>query len=280
MNKKKLRQELKDLNDQQYSNKHENLNFTIILVQPEHSGNIGSIARVMKNFDFNNLIIFNPIENIEKILSYETQGYAMHGKDILFNAEIVQIDEDKEPFLEYKKYMERYDLVIATTSRGKDYRNIRRTAIFPQDLSLPLSETALEIAIVFGKESHGLTNKEIELADILLRIPSNVDYRSLNLSHACGIILYEIFKKTHEGKRSSGEIPILLAGKEERTTFYDTINHLINLLKIRTHKKENVYMSFKNVFERAIITKKELSLMWGLFSKVDSILRDLDLYQK
>jgi len=280
MNKKKLRQEIKDLDNQQYSNEYKNLNFTIILVKPEHSGNIGSIARVMKNFDFHNLVIFNPLENIEKILSYETQGYAMHGKDILFNAEIININERNEPLLEYKKYIERYDLVIATTSRGKHYRNIRRTAIFPQDLSLPRSEVTLEIAIVFGKESHGLTNKEIELADILLRIPTSVNYRSLNLSHACSIILYEIFKKIHEVKRSSGEIPILLAGKEERSTFYKTINHLINTLRIRTHKKENVYMSFKNVFERALITKKELSLIWGLFSKVDSILRDLDLYQK
>ena len=59
---------------------YENIQFTVILVQPEHSGNIGSITRIMANFDFPNLILFNPIEKIERIFSYETQGYAMPGK--------------------------------------------------------------------------------------------------------------------------------------------------------------------------------------------------------
>ncbi|GAH98095.1 unnamed protein product, partial [marine sediment metagenome] len=62
-------------------------------------------------------------------------------------------------------------------------------------MTLPISVEPLNIAILFGKESRGLTNEEISLADIILRIPTNSDFSALNLSHACGIVLYEIFKK-------------------------------------------------------------------------------------
>ncbi|MBA7645469.1 hypothetical protein ES703_53227 [subsurface metagenome] len=43
----------------------------------------------MENFNFKNLVIYNPIESVDNILSYETQGFAMHGKDILSNTKII-----------------------------------------------------------------------------------------------------------------------------------------------------------------------------------------------
>ena len=175
--------------------------------------------------------------------------------------------------------MEQYDLIIATTAKGKHYRNIRRMPIFPENLRLPVSKKALNIAILFGKESRGLTNEEIEIADILLRIPTGGTYTSLNLSHACGIILYEIFNKLNQVRIGRGQNPVLIADKEDKKIFYAIFKKLIDILKIRTHKKENVIFAFKNIFERALITKKELSLIMGVFSKVDSIINKLDLYE-
>ncbi|MFX0104998.1 MAG: TrmH family RNA methyltransferase, partial [Candidatus Hodarchaeota archaeon] len=86
MNKKKKKEIINSFQEIHRTNKYENLSFTVILVQPEHAGNIGSIARIMENFKFRNLVIFNPIESVENILSYKTQGFAMHGKNVLFNA--------------------------------------------------------------------------------------------------------------------------------------------------------------------------------------------------
>ena len=91
MSKKKITQEIKNFQETHKINEYKNLSFTIILIQPENAGNIGSIARVMENFNFKKLIIFNPIEMVNKILSYETQGFAMHGKEILFNAKIIEL---------------------------------------------------------------------------------------------------------------------------------------------------------------------------------------------
>ncbi len=279
MNKKTKFRELENFKETQLSEKFENLLFTIILVQPEHSGNVGSIARVMKNFNFKKLVIFNPIEKIDKILSYETCGYAMHGKDILLNANIITVDNEKNHLTELKNFLKNFDLIIGTTAKGKRYTNIKRLAIFPEDFVLPISEKPLHIAILFGKESRGLTNEEIKLADVLLRIPTSEEYSSLNLSHGCGIILYEIFKKINVLSIGRGKKPVLLADKEDRLILYNFINDIIYHLKIRTYRENNVYQAFKNVFERAYMSKKELSLMLGLFSKVNSILKEVRPYE-
>ena len=279
MDKKKIKREIGTFQETHIIKEYETLSFSVVLVQPEHAGNIGSIARLMENFNFKKLVIFNPIEEIEKIFSYETQGFAMHGKDILFNAEVITIQDQEDHLSKFKKYLEGFDLVIATTAKGESYSNIRRLAIFPEDLIFPKSETPLKIAILFGKESRGLTNEEINFVDILLRIPTGFNYPTLNISHACGIVLYEIFKKISVLTIGRGKKPVLYANKEDRLTLYKFIDHLIEKLKIRSHKKENVFFAFKNVFERAFMSKKELSLITGLFSKVDSILSSISLYE-
>jgi len=280
LDKKKTKRQITAFQETQRAKKYENLSFTIVLVQPEHSGNIGAIARVMENFDFKKLVIFNPIEKVEEILSYETQGFAMHGKDILFNAEIVDVKNQKNHMPEFKQFMKRFDYIIATTAQGKTYSNIRRLAIFPEDLNLPISVKPLKIAILFGKESRGLTNEEISLADILLRIPTSNNYSALNLSHACGIILYELFKKINILSIGRGVSPVLIADKKDRSILLSMIEKIIEKLKIRTHKKENVFFAFRNIFGRSLMSKKELSLILGLFSKVNSILEDVNLYKR
>ena len=260
------------------SKEYKNLQFTVILVQPEHSGNIGSIARAMANFNFPNLILFNPIEKLERIFSYETQGFAMHGKKILMNAQVIQPEKNSLHLSEFEKLLDQFDLVIATTAKGKRYTNIKRNAIFPEHLDLPLSKEKVRIALLFGKESRGLTNEEIELADIILRIPTHNFYPTLNISHACAIILYEMFKKIHELSIGRGKHPILLAEKEDRKLLLRTIEDVIQILKVRNYKQKRVYCAFRNVLERSLMTKKEMSLILGVFSKINSFFTKRDLF--
>jgi tRNA C32,U32 (ribose-2'-O)-methylase TrmJ len=132
---------------------------------------------------------------------------------------------------------------------------------------------------LFGKESRGLTNEEISLADILIRIPTSNDYPTLNLSHACGIILFELFKKITIVNIGRGKHPVLLANRDDRLLLYDFIAHLIKKLKIPPYKEKNIYHAFKNTFERSIMSRKELSLITGLFSKLNSVVDGLDLYK-
>jgi len=279
MNKKRLKIEIEEFQQTQRAPEYSNLNFTVVLVQPEHAGNIGSIARLMKNFNFNNLIVFNPIENTKIIRSRHTQGFAMHGKDILFNADIIELDNQNDHLNMYKELMHKFDLIIASTAKGMHYKNIRRLATFPGDLTLPISQEPLSIAIVFGKESHGLTNEEIEIADLLIRIPSNDDYPTLNISHACGIILYEIYNKIHNITIGRGIKPVLLANKNDKQILYNAVKNLSESLIIRPYTSENVILAFKNVFERAFVSKKELNLILGVFSKLNSLLKKRKMYE-
>ncbi|MFX1446280.1 MAG: RNA methyltransferase [Promethearchaeota archaeon] len=278
MDKKNRRSEIQSFQETNRAREYENLSFTIVLVKPEHSGNIGAISRVMENFNFKKLVIFNPIEANENIFSYETQGFAMHGKEILLNADIVDIKDQKNHLLEFEQFLKRFDYVIATTAQGKSYTNIRRLAIFPEDISFPISSKPLKIAILFGRESRGLTNEEISLADILIRIPTSNNYSALNLSHACGIILYEIFKKINNLTIGQGKHPVLIADREDRIILLDIIKKIIEKLKIRTYKEDRVFFAFRNIFGRNIMSKRELSLILGLFSKVNKILERKKLY--
>jgi TrmH family RNA methyltransferase len=234
----------------------------------------------MKNFNFHNLIVFNPIENREAIRSHHTQGFAMHGKDILLNADIIDIDNQDNHLIKYKEFMRKFDLIIASTAKGMHYKNIRRLAIFPKDLQLPISQKPLSIALVFGKESRGLTNEEIEVADLLVRIPSDDAYPTLNLSHACGIILYEIYNKIHNVTLGRGLKPVLLANKKDKQILYELIEKIIKRLKIRTYTAANIIFAFRNVLERAFVSKKELNLILGVFSKLNSLLKKGKIYEE
>ena len=278
--KKKLKRDLELNQETQRFEGYKNLEFTIILVRPEHAANIGSIARVMANFDFETLVIFNPIEQAENIFSHHTHGFAMHGKDVLMKAQIIEVEEQENHLLDLKSTLNQFDLVLATTAKGKRYTNLKRLAIFPEDLTFPSSLKPLKIAILFGRESRGLTNDEISLADILLRIPTGINYPTLNVSHACGIILYEVFKKINKLPVGRGGKPVLLANRENRQTFYNLVNSILEKLKVRTHRKENVYFAFRNVFERSFMSRKELSLISGVFSKIYRFIDGLHLFEE
>ena len=273
-----IKTDLDAFEESSLSKEYKHLQFTVILVQPEHSGNIGSIARVMANFNFPNLILFNPIEQLEKIFSYETQGFAMHGKEILMNAEVIQPNKKTSHLPELEKLLNRFDLIIATTAKGKRNTNIKRTAIFPEHLELPISKKNKEIAILLGKESRGLTNEEIRLADIILRIPTYNNYPTLNISHACAIVLYELFKKIYYLDIGRGKHPVILADRKDRKILLKIIEEIIQKLKVRNYKQKRVYFAFRNVLERSLMTKKELSLILGVFSKINSFFTNRDLF--
>jgi TrmH family RNA methyltransferase len=137
----------------------------------------------------------------------------------------------------------------------------------------------MDIAVLFGKESRGLTNKELELIDILLRIPASESYPTLNLSHAVGIILYELYKKLHSITIGRGEHPVLLADKEDRQILYQYIENLMKKIKVRNYRKNDSIQAFKNIFERAMMSNRELTLILGFFSRLSSLLEDVDLFE-
>ena len=224
----------------------------IILIEPENPGNIGAVARVMKNFDFKNLVLVNPRADI---LSTETKCRAKHAQDILKNAEITDWN-----------FLTKMDYLVATTAKlGTDY-NIPRSPITPEELAEKIN-IKQKIGIVIGREGLGLTNEEINKCDFVVSIPGDKRYPTLNISHAVGIILYELYKKHGKNKSNAH---IIVADKKSKDILFKRTCELLDRLSFATkEKKETQKLVWKRLYGKAMLTKREAFAVLGFISKVE-----------
>ena len=227
---------------------------SVVLQNPKTAGNIGAIARVMKNFNFSDLVLINPKCNH---LGNESLDRATHAKDILKKAKIEGID-----------CLSNFDYVIGTTSKlGTDY-NIPRSPLTPEQLAEKLSKIKKSnIAILFGSEDHGLSNKEILKCDFIVTIPASKSSPTMNISHSASIILYEIFKKSSLENVSSHIIP---AGKIEKEIILKKISNILGKLEFSTkEKKETQKVIWKRIVGKSFLTKREAFALLGFLSKLE-----------
>jgi TrmH family RNA methyltransferase len=233
-------------------NENQKIMIYIILIEPETEGNVGAVARVMKNFGFSRLVLINPKADIK---SEETRNRAKHAQDILKNAEIAGWD-----------YLDKMDYLVATTAKlGTDY-NIPRSPMTPDQLAEKI-DIKQKIGIVIGREGLGLTNEEIGKCDFVVSIPADTKYPTLNISHALGIILYELYKKCGKLKSNSH---IVVADKQYKDVLTKKTNELLDKLTFTTiEKKETQQIVWKRIFGKAMLTKREAFAVLGFLSKVN-----------
>ena len=243
--------------------KYQGLSITVILIYPETSGNIGAVARVMKNFGFSNLLLFNPLCEWN---THYVQGFAMHGADVLLGSEVIRCEySDEIPRL--KELFQRFDVIIGTTGKGKDYTNIKRVPIFIDELDLTTLTKNARIGLVFGRESTGISNDQLALMDFCVRIPADPVYPILNLSHAVSICLFTLFKKLRDNQKFRGEI--LPASKEDKDRLLGEFEAILSQLALRSNSQENTLSAFRNIIGRAFISKKEATLIFSMFKKLN-----------
>ena len=234
------------------------LDLSIILVEPENEGNIGAIVRLMKNFELTKLIIVNTKANIHSNIVY---ARAMHGKDLL--ERVIQISDLSE--------LPKFDYLIGTTSRRSGDYNVLRICITPQELANNLKFFNGSVGIMFGREGIGLTNQELELYDCCIHIPASNDYPTLNLSHACGILIYELNKLALDFDTKPYRKANLIE-KETLLTFFDLILEDLNRKwrRFNEKRKVNAKRIFQNIIGRSVLTGREAYTM-------NSILRYIHL---
>lgn len=223
---------------------------TIIGLELAKPGNIGAAARVMQNFGFDNLVLINPKCDY---LSKEAVDRATHAKNILLNA------EKMNSLQEAKK---RFDTLVATTARtGNDY-NIQRTPLTPEQFSKMINNLG-NVAIVLGREDHGLSNEEVAICDFIVTIPAI--NKTMNVSHALAIILYELFKSSEESKRSE----VKLASGKEKEALLKLISNSLNKMEFSTkEKKETQIKLWKRIVGKSMLTKREAFGLCGFFRKL------------
>jgi len=223
---------------------------SVVLVEPKWPSNVGAVARVMANFGFNKLLLIKPKCKLDDLDAIKR---AKHAKHVLKKAKTITWNG-----------LKKYDYVIATTSKlGSDY-NLKRTPLNPEEISKKLNQKK-KIAIVFGREGEGLHNEEIKKCDFVMTIPSAKKYPTLNLSHAVGIMLYELSKKK---KGKIGE-NITLIGKKEKDNLLKIIYQTINKMKFNTiGKKQTQKLLWKRMISKSFLTKRESFALFGYFKKL------------
>src|SRR6056300_1079781 len=148
-------------------------NISFILHKPQLSDNIGACARAMKNFDFQKMIVVDPkpIFPNDKILAT-----SVGAKDVI---------NKSKTFKDLKSALKNIDIVIATSARFRN-KNIKHIQL--EDLKN--INFKKKTAFVFGSEASGLSNNEISYCNYTLQIPTNPQFKSLNLSHSLIIIAH------------------------------------------------------------------------------------------
>lgn len=150
----------------------------VVLVEPRHDGNIGSVARAMKNFGFTDLWLVKPCR-----VGPQAKAMAAHAGDVLDRAR--RVDRLDTALRDVR-------LVVGTTARNLPLTPVRGPLLAPRNLRRHVEAAGGRAALVLGPEDRGLRAEELERCDIVVRIPTDPGYPSMNVSHALAVLLYEL----------------------------------------------------------------------------------------
>ncbi|HWQ18414.1 MAG TPA: RNA methyltransferase [Methanotrichaceae archaeon] len=228
------------------------MDLRVVLVEPMYDGNIGSIARAMKNFGFSNLVLVNPCQ-------IDDFGLAMasHAKDILAGARTATTLEEA---------LEGADLVVGTTGKrlGDEQRHLRlhlRVPCFtPSQLAVKLQGKEGEIALLLGREDVGLTNEELMACDMVVSIPTSDTYPIMNISHAAAVLLYELSGLNGGETRLASRDSLLILQNKAREILLET--------RYPDHKAEFTLLMLRRIFGRAGLTEREVNTILGVLKNI------------
>ena len=157
----------------------------IVLVETSHPGNIGSVARAMKNMGLSNLILINP----KKFPHSEATALAGNATDILDQAKV---------FNSIEEAVKTSKVIYATSARE---RTIEWPILSAKDASQEIYQLACEqmqVSILFGREDRGLTNEELQMANKHLIIPADPEYPVLNIAMSTQVVCYELYQASQQ----------------------------------------------------------------------------------
>lgn len=231
------------------------IDLRIVLLEPSHPGNIGAVARAMKNMALGQLVLVRP----KQFPHAEATARASGADDVLACARVVAT---------LGEALSGCTFVAATTSRERDryYR-----VLDVRDAAARLVEHArtAPVAVLFGAERSGLTNEELDAAHALIRIPANPDYTSLNLSMAVQLVAYEIFRA--RGARYVAPPPAIpLASPEELGRLYAHLEQVLVEIDFRDRTQSGTHLMerIRRFLQRAELDGNEVNILRGILTAV------------
>ena len=238
-------------------------NLKIILVEPNGPLNVGSVARLCSNFEVEELRIVSPKCDI---FSLEAKKMALRGQKFIDQCMI---------FDNLEKAISDCDLVLASCGRidlSKGSLCESSEDIFNWIFSF---KKIKNLAIIFGREDRGLTNKELLLANKTFNIPTSRDNPSLNLSHAVSIVLYELNKSSKRNLNKELEIFNLASSKQIHDSFEEIEEMLLRVGYLLKHTSRAKISKFKNYILRANTSMQEINVLRGIVHQINWFLNNV-----
>jgi len=234
-------------------------NIRIVLVNTSHTGNIGSVARAMKTMGLTQLTLVDPVQAPDS----QASALAAGATDVLFNAKIVG---------SLAEAISDCGLVVGTSARN---RTLDWPLLGPRETATQVLQEApnYPVALVFGRESSGLTNEELQQCTHHVHIPSNPDYSSLNLAMAVQTLAYEIRMQFLEGQQAATDPAVEVAEYplvEDLERFYTHLEQTLSATGfiIKQHPGQ-VMAKLRRLFTRARPEAAELNILRGILTSVD-----------
>ncbi|MFP4499343.1 MAG: RNA methyltransferase [Vulcanimicrobiota bacterium] len=223
-------------------------NITVILDETINAGNLGAIARVMRNFGLKDLILINPRCDFNE----EAYARARHAAWVLEQAKICKSLDEASP---------QFNLILGTSRRGAQRLHMRMSPrLSAQEIDKRYSDA--RIGLLFGNEKSGLTNEDLEKCAWYITIPTHPSFESLNLSHSVAVILYEIACLSKFGQNQLYKEPA------EDVKIDHLFDHMVSFLKtvgfpVR-NSPQRVYSDLKRLISSADVRRTDVNLIHGL----------------
>ncbi len=230
-------------------------NIRVILVGTSHPGNIGSVARAMKTMGLTNLYLAEPRTEVDG----QSIALAAGAADVLQN--ITKVDSLDEAIADCS-------LVIATSARS---RTLDWPILEPREAGdkLVAEGESGTVAIVFGRENHGLTNEELQKCNYHVVIPANEEYSSLNLAQAVQIVCYETRTAYLNHNREAEAAKAYPLHKEQEQFFEHLERTLLSTGFIIKNHPGQIMTKLRRLFSRARIESQEMNILRGILSSIE-----------
>lgn len=237
----------------------------IVLCYTSHPGNIGAAARAMKTMGLSQLVLVGP----KNFPCEEAMVRSSGALDILENASVVETVEEA---------IKDCRLVIGTSSRN---RTLPWPLIEPREMAEIIDEKpqARPVAILFGRESVGLLNEELQLCHYHVNIPANPDYMSLNLASAVQIVSYELRLKSLENAPIAEEEFELkdsenMATSEQVEGLYQHLEQTMTDTEFFDPENPKLLSSrIRRLFAKSQLNQGEINILRGFLASIEKYLK-------
>jgi tRNA/rRNA methyltransferase len=230
-------------------------NLRIVLVRPRHSGNIGAVARAMRNMGINDLALVSP----SQLCRNAADTMAVHAREVL---DMMQVHSS------LRAAVAECGLVVGTTCRPGLYRDGALTprALAPHILA---AAEANRVALVFGPEDSGLTNEDLRFCHRLATIPTDSAYSSLNVAQAVLLCCYELFIVAQaEEEVSSPSRPLAMAERQE--LMYEKLKRaLLKVGFLHGDNPDHIMFALRRILGRAGLEDRDVRILLGMARQIE-----------